>query len=209
MSHIGTRADRRPSREPGGRAPAPGSLHLVQRFLNTSDTLTGRDILRTDRDVRGWLARFGLPTAGRPISSAQVEAVRRFRDALRSVVVSHAAGPIDRRSEEALARAVETARVSLRWTLGAGVAVAPSGTGARLVMSAVLCGLAEADDATWRRLKACRSCGWVFFDRSRNRSGVWCTMSVCGARAKMRRHRQRRRPEARRGPRTGQLRPSE
>ncbi|HEX6654657.1 MAG TPA: CGNR zinc finger domain-containing protein, partial [Candidatus Limnocylindria bacterium] len=32
-----------------------------------------------------------------------------------------------------------------------------------------------------------------FFDRSRNRSGTWCTMAVCGSRMKSRSYRSRRR----------------
>jgi predicted RNA-binding Zn ribbon-like protein len=36
-------------------------------------------------------------------------------------------------------------------------------------------------------------CGWVFIDRSRNRSRRWCTMGACGAFAKARRLTERRR----------------
>src|SRR3712207_8580100 len=41
------------------------------------------------------------------------------------------------------------------------------------------------------RLKACPwdSCQWAFYDQSRNRSGVWCNMAVCGNRAKVAAHR--------------------
>jgi predicted RNA-binding Zn ribbon-like protein len=35
--------------------------------------------------------------------------------------------------------------------------------------------------------------GWVFIDRSRNRSRRWCTMDSCGAYAKARRRTERRR----------------
>jgi predicted RNA-binding Zn ribbon-like protein len=52
----------------------------------------------------------------------------------------------------------------------------------------------SAAEGTWRRLKARRNegCLWAFYDRSKNRSGSWCTMDVCGSRAKMRAYRQRR-----------------
>ncbi|HEV8652740.1 MAG TPA: CGNR zinc finger domain-containing protein [Actinomycetes bacterium] len=58
--------------------------------------------------------------------------------------------------------------------------------------------VAAGKDGTWRRLKACSEprCRWVFYDRSRNRSGVWCAMSVCGNRAKVRAFRQRERAAA-------------
>ncbi len=60
---------------------------------------------------------------------------------------------------------------------------------ARLLVAAV----GAASEGTWRRLKACRNegCRWAFYDGSKNRSGSWCTMDVCGSRAKMRAYRRR------------------
>ena len=48
-------------------------------------------------------------------------------------------------------------------------------------------------DGTWQRMKACPACGWAFYDRSRNRSRTWCTMAICGNRAKARSYRARHR----------------
>ena len=43
------------------------------------------------------------------------------------------------------------------------------------------------------RVRACggESCGWLFLDRSRNRSRQWCTMQDCGNLSKVRRFRKR------------------
>jgi predicted RNA-binding Zn ribbon-like protein len=41
------------------------------------------------------------------------------------------------------------------------------------------------------RLKICPNCGWLFLDRSKNKSRAWCDMAVCGNRAKARLHYQR------------------
>jgi predicted RNA-binding Zn ribbon-like protein len=38
------------------------------------------------------------------------------------------------------------------------------------------------------RLKACPNCDWLFLDKSKNGSRIWCDMAVCGNRQKARRH---------------------
>lgn len=48
-----------------------------------------------------------------------------------------------------------------------------------------------AGDA-WRRIRICPNCDWLFLDRSRNASRLWCDMSVCGNRRKAKRHYERR-----------------
>jgi predicted RNA-binding Zn ribbon-like protein len=47
--------------------------------------------------------------------------------------------------------------------------------------------LTTADLALVRECAA-DTCGWLFLDRSRNRSRRWCDMNVGGNRAKVRRH---------------------
>ena len=51
------------------------------------------------------------------------------------------------------------------------------------------------ENDTWPRLKACRedTCRWTFYDHSKNRSGHWCSMEVCGSGHKARQYRERRR----------------
>jgi predicted RNA-binding Zn ribbon-like protein len=42
------------------------------------------------------------------------------------------------------------------------------------------------------RLKRCASqdsCGWLFYDETKNNQRIWCAMDVCGTLAKMRRYR--------------------
>jgi predicted RNA-binding Zn ribbon-like protein len=51
-----------------------------------------------------------------------------------------------------------------------------------------------AQDET-ERVKICAQCGWLFIDRSRNRSRSWCDMAVCGNRAKASRHYRRKKQE--------------
>ncbi|WP_221891064.1 CGNR zinc finger domain-containing protein [Microbispora sp. KK1-11] len=46
-------------------------------------------------------------------------------------------------------------------------------------------------DGTWARLKVCVNddCQWAFYDNSRSRTGRWCSMRLCGNRAKQARWR--------------------
>ena len=45
------------------------------------------------------------------------------------------------------------------------------------------------------RMKICGNCGWLFIDRSKNRSRTWCDMAVCGNRVKANRHYHRKKKE--------------
>ena len=53
--------------------------------------------------------------------------------------------------------------------------------------------VAATQEGMWSRFKACRkdSCGWIFYDRSRNRSSNWCSMAICGNRTKTAGYRRR------------------
>ncbi|MBY2938982.1 MULTISPECIES: CGNR zinc finger domain-containing protein [Rhizobium] len=46
-----------------------------------------------------------------------------------------------------------------------------------------------------QRMKICGNCGWLFIDRSKNRSRAWCDMAVCGNRTKANRHYRRKKEE--------------
>lgn len=49
---------------------------------------------------------------------------------------------------------------------------------------------------TVARLRICPNCTWLFIDRSRNSSRLWCDMAVCGNRRKASRHYHRHRMAA-------------
>ncbi|MFI0967338.1 CGNR zinc finger domain-containing protein [Streptomyces sp. NPDC021080] len=180
------------------RAPAPGSLALVQALVNTLDIESGADSLDTPEG----LARFGL-TAG------EAEGARELRESLRAVCLAHAGHPAHREVTplgELLARA--PLRVTLDQDGGAARLVPAVGAASPAPAPAfpvpadvaspaplafrVAAAIAESlIEGTWPRLKACEAptCHWAYYDRSPAGRGRWCSMSVCGARAKMRRYR--------------------
>jgi predicted RNA-binding Zn ribbon-like protein len=82
----------------------------------------------------------------------------------------------------------EAARTSVVARLGEqGVRLAgtdPLGEVVAIALTAML-------DGSWPRLKVCRKCEWAFYDNSKNRSGSWCSMQLCGNRTKTRAYRAR------------------
>lgn len=181
--------------DPGDRAPAPGSLRLVQALVNTLNGETGRDLLGTVPEAAAWLAAAGLLPPGSGLTAPQQVALLELREATRQVLSGHT----HRRDEPAAASRLTMALAPCRLTL----AVDPDG-GVRLVsadhdpfsrvIGGIAAAIAEAATAgTWARLKCCpgRRCGWAFYDRSASSRSRWCSMQICGARSKMRAYRGR------------------
>lgn len=188
------------SPQPGSRAPAPGQLALLQAFLNSHFDLVehwGADLLASPEDLRTWLAARRLIAPGDRLAEADVSRTLTVREALRALIASQAnAGPgLGAEAQRRLNAAVTGASLELR--LAGGPVLVPTGAGAIDRALGVLLGLATGAmlDGTWSRLKSCpgRHCGWVFYDRSRNNSGRWCSMTVCGGREKSRSHYRRHR----------------
>jgi len=79
------------------------------------------------------------------------------------------------------------------------LALRPAGRGLGWFISAVWIQVYLAQQAgTWRRLKLCHNppCGSAFYDRSKNNSGVWHDVRVCGNAVNLRASRARRRAVA-------------
>jgi predicted RNA-binding Zn ribbon-like protein len=181
--------------EPGGRPKAPGRLETLQRFVNTynKDFPPAWDRLGTPAKARAWLLRKRLVAPPVRITHGDVARLRELREALRGLVAADHGGAPPPDALEVLRR--EGARVGLRIGFGSRGAteLEPVGRGADAAVAAVMGILHEAQiTGVWPRLKACRQCGYAFFDRSKNRSATWCAMSICGNRTKNRTYRRRR-----------------
>jgi predicted RNA-binding Zn ribbon-like protein len=183
--------------QPGGRDPAPGSLALVQDFVNTVDREHGPDLLDDSAGFVEWLALRDLGGAPHapPPSTADLGRARELREALRALLLANHGSPAAPGVREVLEEAAE--RAGLRVRLPAeGAALAPVSTGVDGALGAVVAATVVAMfDGTWSRLKACPrdECQWAFYDRSTNSSATWCSMSICGGRVKARNYYRRRR----------------
>jgi predicted RNA-binding Zn ribbon-like protein len=184
--------------QPGDRRPAPGALAIVQGFANTHFDLDGdfgAEVLDSPPALAAWLRAAGLLAPETQLEPGDLERALALRAALRAVV-----GPADseasRRGRERLDDLAAQAPIQLRFTAPTPALSGVAGAGFQGAIGALLGIAAQAMlDGRWSRLKVCpgHHCGWLFYDHSRNRSGRWCSMSVCGGREKARAHYRRRR----------------
>jgi predicted RNA-binding Zn ribbon-like protein len=173
--------------QPAGRPPAPGRLAFVQAFLNTFWDLDGdgSEAWSSSGAYEAWLRARGFDGAA---SGADLDRALELREALRALCrANHRDGdaPSAPATLDRIARAVAPA-AALAPSLLTG-ALEPGGDGPDAACALVL-GIvfAARADGTFARLKACphAHCGWAFYDSSRNRSGQWCSMRICGNRTK-------------------------
>lgn len=172
--------------------PEPEELAHLLDFCNTIDVEAGSELLRSARALVGFLAERQLVSASARATSVDLELALDLRAAVRSAL----AGRRDGR-EDAVALDRLAARLPLRATAGGGQRpLVPMEGGLAGGLASLLADVATGRiTGSWDRLKMCseQTCSWVFHDASRNRSRRWCSMEVCGNRAKTRAYRERRR----------------
>lgn len=170
---------------------APGGLEFVRDFVNTVEIDETRDPLSVDDSLVQWCATSGNCPG---IGGADLAELRGFREALRGVLEANAGDGEAAERWCALEPYTRRAGYGMYITPAGALALRPQGSGADAVIATVLAAVYDAiAQGTWRRLKACRkhTCRWAFYDKSKNGSGAWCSMRVCGNRAKAQRRRAR------------------
>jgi predicted RNA-binding Zn ribbon-like protein len=173
----------------------PHELDLVIDFVNTLDAETGIDQLASTGGLADWLAEKQLlEPVGTPIGEPHRQQALGLREALRAVLLAHTDGGEDTQAAAELDRAAERGRLAVRFGADGSSRLEARADGVSGALARLLIPVVESGaDGSWRRMKACRAddCRWAFYDNSRNRSGVWCNMAVCGNRTKVRAYRQR------------------
>jgi predicted RNA-binding Zn ribbon-like protein len=173
----------------------PHDLDLTIDFVNTLDIDQGTDALATPEGLTAWLAdKRLLKPADSPLSEIDLQQAIRLREALRALMLANNGGATDERAASELERVARGGDLGVHFTAGGLVSLTPGVGGFEGALARLLVPVADAvRDESWQRAKACRAtdCHWAFYDRSRNRSGVWCEMAVCGNRTKVRAYRDR------------------
>lgn len=176
----------------------PETLRVVEEFLNSRDVEAGQEELADPGTLAAWCAERDLLAGGTPLTDADLRAAREVREALRSLILANGGEPLERAAVDRLNRAADAAPVVVGFGDDGTSRLRPEAAGIDAALARILGAVYTAmADGTWTRLKACRkhSCRWVFYDHSRNRSRSWCSMAVCGNRAKAAEYRKRHKTE--------------
>jgi predicted RNA-binding Zn ribbon-like protein len=163
----------------GGGQVAPAALEPVRALLNSwlipNDSRLPTDLFGEFAREHGWTAR-------------EAARVRELRADLRHMVET---GTVE---ADCLNHWI--AACGLRPAVDQGAVLYRHDGGSAGDMLAAVVSAIGTD--SWKRLKACPDCRWVFYDNTRNGSKRWCLMyaggpegRACGTIAKVRRYRDR------------------
>lgn len=159
---------------------------LIKDFVNTYNVETSEDV------IEQWLGDRGLAT-GR-LTGGDVQRAQIVREALRALLLANNGGPDPSAALKILADAGRRAPLQVGFDQAGVAQLEPAAKGIDAAIGQLLAAVQRIQaGGDWHRFKACAAgdCHWAYFDESRNRSRHWCSMEVCGNRAKARSYRAR------------------
>ncbi len=173
--------------------PAPGSLRIVQAFVNTADLGSAVDELNSPSALSDYLRRWNLLPAGTELSAADLKRTLAVREDLRSLLRTNVGKAVHPVVAVRLDRAATGSVLRVRFAGAAGARLEPAGHHLDAVLAGFFQVFAEVRlDGRWPRFKACGGddCGLCFFDASNNRTRTYCSLR-CSNRNKSRTFRRR------------------
>ena len=165
----------------------------MQAFVNTLDIENGVEELTSPDDLRDTLVRLGVLEA-ETLSEADLRTGLEAREALRDLALANSGVRVGHEALRTLERVAQRADYTLRFAGDGSAGLVAAAPGIDGALGRILSVVHESMAAgTWWRLKGCPRdvCHWLFYDRSRNGSGKWCAMSVCGNRTNTKAYRRR------------------
>ena len=174
--------------------PAPNELAVIEAFVNTWDLEDDEDALSIPAALSEWLAAHGLVEPGEAFDHEDLARAIAVREALRALLLANNEDALDPAAPATLSAAADRARLTVAVGSDGRARLEPRAGGIDRVFGRLLGIVAHAQaDGTWARMKACPwdTCHFAFYDHSRNRSRTWCSMAVCGNRAKAQTYRRR------------------
>lgn len=174
----------------------PHGLQLVIDFVNTEDLDRETDEIPTPEALADWLHGHlrDVPASVPGPSQGEYQDALGLREALRSLMLAHNGGGESEAAGAMLDRVARLGQLGVSFRADGSSALVPQAEGFPGALAALLVPVVESTaDGTWKRVKACADdgCAWAFYDQSRNRSGRWCDMALCGNRTKVKAYRSR------------------
>lgn len=170
----------------------PEHLQLIEDFINTAELDSDEDALKDADGLARWFADRGIDVG--TISGRDVATATKVREAMRSLLAANNGEALDPRASALLNEVAAGSGLTFQIGDDGRGSLTPSGAGIEAALGHVLAAMfSSMADGSWANMKACRSdtCRWAFYDTSKNHSKTWCSMSVCGNRAKARSFRER------------------
>jgi predicted RNA-binding Zn ribbon-like protein len=174
---------------------APEPLGLVQRFVNTRNLMRGYDLFESPERATAWLEESGYGPAD-DLEEAELARLRELREGLRDILLRHNLGgsSVTTEPRSRFGGLVDSIALGVGFDSSGRPSLTSSSAGVEgIVQDLLIAAVGAGYESTWQRLKACANegCRLIFYDASKNRSGSWCIMQICGSRAKMRSYRER------------------
>lgn len=168
--------------------------NLILQFLWTRDM---EDTIDTPAKLREWLVGLELIDEDEPVGDDDVRLARHFRAATASLLGQNNGFPADERTERTINQLNALAPLHVTVRPGGELDVEPGGAGVPRALSRILAaGYKATLLGEFSRFKACKGCGWAFYDESKNSSRRWCDMGLCGAKRKVAAYRKRKKEAA-------------
>ncbi|MFI9455837.1 CGNR zinc finger domain-containing protein [Amycolatopsis sp. NPDC052450] len=169
-------------------SPAPGTLDLVCRFVNSCDLEAGTSRRGAPQVLSDWLRHESLLPGTVSASPEDLDYALRLRDSLREAMAANLVGaPTPRHARAAINAAADYSQLTVELDEDGGWSLKPRATGTAAALGGIVAEVVRAmTTQEWNRLKVCvnDTCRRAFYDRSRSRSGRWCSMRTCGNQSK-------------------------
>jgi len=171
--------------------PAPGDVELVRSFLSLHDHEGDdeRSLPPSHRSLREFFVERGLLRLDDPAGPDELETAFVLHRSLHRKVPDNADAPFSSEDAAVIEESARAARLELRFEPDGPPRIEPMATGVPGALGRILAVAFLAQlDGSWAHLKRCadETCTSVFYDRSKNQSGKWCSMQSCGNRNKVR-----------------------
>jgi predicted RNA-binding Zn ribbon-like protein len=174
----------------------PDALTLIQALVNTQYGQGQRiytELTRPDQ-LRAWLIQHHLLADEISVTEGDFRRVLQLRETLRSLLRANNESHLLTAQIEILNHLASNAPLTVHFEQDGSSTLQPDVDGVDGVIAHLVGSVfTSMKDGTWTRLKACRNdrCQKAFYDSSKNRSGIWCSMATCGSRLKANAYRHR------------------